>query len=245
MYVCAIPVQQWNLLFTFRPKPENTNAFKQLSQKSYKAAASEKAFKGKSLSKLLIEGFDEEQIWQQSDLLNEATSLTVSAFIRDFDPRSILSTISKNSKSKPPPSANLENSIAGDDNELLDNGDSDVEERYAFDDDSDVPIQEENDNEGYAFDDDSDLADEIETHESMKPSSQKKSKYKSAVDDQFFKLSNLENFLKSEDIKEERGDEYDGTSEDDMNLFQEIPSDDDDSDEEFDENKVKTKKVYN
>lgn len=95
------------------------------------------------------------------------------------------------------------------------------------------------------IDEDSDSSTGFDTKPKKKHLPQKKSQYTSIVDDQFFKLSKLENFLRIEDLKDERGDEP--VSDDDIDLFQDIPSDDlDDSgeDEESEDEENKNKKVH-
>lgn len=91
---------------------------------------------------------------------------------------------------------------------------------------------------------DSDSSTGFDTKPKKKHLPPKKSEYTSVVDDQFFKLSKLESFLRIEDLKDERGDEP--VSDDDIDLFQDIPSDDlDDSDkeEESEDEENNTKKV--
>lgn len=95
------------------------------------------------------------------------------------------------------------------------------------------------------IDEDSDLSTGLDTKPKKKHLPQKKSQYTSIVDDQFFKLSKLENFLRIEDLKDERGDEP--VSDDDIDLFQDIPSDDLDDggeDEESEDEENKNKKVH-
>lgn len=94
-------------------------------------------------------------------------------------------------------------------------------------------------------DGDSDSSTGFDTKAKKKHLPQKKSEFTSIVDDQFFKLSKLENFLRIEDLKDERGDEP--VSDDDIDLFQDIPSDDFDEggkDEESEDEENKNKKVH-
>ncbi|GIX83657.1 u3 small nucleolar ribonucleoprotein protein MPP10 [Caerostris extrusa] len=76
--------------------------------------------------------------------------------------------------------------------------------------------------------DESDLSD-IESSKAQKEVRHKENKFKSIVDDQFFKLSKLEQFLRVEDIKEERARDGDLNESDDeeeeIDYFQDIPDD--------------------
>lgn len=94
-------------------------------------------------------------------------------------------------------------------------------------------------------DEDSDSSTGFDKKTKKKHLPQKKSEFTSIVDDQFFKLSKLENFLRIEDLKDERGDEP--VSDDDIDLFQDIPSDDLDGsgeDEESEDEENRNKKVH-
>lgn len=209
----------------FKPQPEYTDRIKELSQKSYTIAVNDKNFKGRSLSKLFTDGFDEEQIWQQSDLLNNAATSNISEFVRSFKPKDILSAITKNLETKSTLTNRLENSFS------QDNEKPDIENAGAF------CSEESSAEEGYIFDDDSDSPTEIDSTKRINKLPHKKSTSGSVVDDKFFKLSKLENFLRVEDIKEERGDVE--SSDDEIDLFQDIPSDDiGDSDEESADDKT-------
>lgn len=275
-------------LFIFRPQPENIVNVKQLSQESYHAAVEDELFKGKSLSKLLIDGFDDEQIWQQSHLLNRAAPEKISNFIHIFE-KDILSVLSdspvpKSSDNKEISKSSLKkhknkstNNIATD----FSSEESNAED-YAFDDDSDSASEldiklketirkseitesasEDNDSDVPTYskiqfkrnelaqnkledssdaDDNSDNSVDFDKTTAKKQFSNKESGYTSIVDDQFFKLSKLENFLRIEDLKEERGEDSE-LDDDKIDLFQDIPSDDI-SDDESEEKQDKTKKVY-
>ncbi|GIX99842.1 u3 small nucleolar ribonucleoprotein protein MPP10 [Caerostris darwini] len=76
--------------------------------------------------------------------------------------------------------------------------------------------------------DESDISD-IESSNAQKEIRHKQNKFKSIVDDQFFKLSKLEQFLRVEDIKEERARDGDLNESDDeeeeIDYFQDIPDD--------------------
>lgn len=130
----------------FRPHNENTNNIKHLSQKSYSSAACDELFKGRSkaLSKLLIDGFDEEQIWHQSDLLNKAASSHLTDFVNNFDSKDLLPVLSASplsqsilSKLEKPSSDDRKDKSIDENPAAFSSSESSAEEDYAFDDDSD------------------------------------------------------------------------------------------------------------
>ncbi|GFR10965.1 u3 small nucleolar ribonucleoprotein protein MPP10 [Trichonephila clavata] len=202
------------------------------------------ALKSKSLPQLLIKGFDDEQILQQLELQNKCAFSHFDSELSKFD----LETLSFN------PNSSTENDF--DDtfpvSEEEANGASESEEHdkdLVSDDDSEVNMEPNNtflksnaskNKEREVEESESDPEDRIESNKGQKNS--KKSSYKSIVDDQFFKLSKLEQFLRLEDLKEEkaRDGELDESDEDvEIDLFQDIPSDymDESDDEEENENK--------
>lgn len=199
-----------------------------MSKKAYSVAVINNfKYKGRSLSKLLVNGFDEEQIWQQIDLLNNAAASSISRTIRSINSKDISL-----------------NALKSHNQTLLHvNEDSKVSHENITETANDDLLSEDSSvEEEYAFDDDSDSLDDIENRTKRKPVTQKHLGYKSEVDDQFFRLSKLEEFLRIEDIKEEKGDNI--PSDDEIDFFQDIPSDEnEDFEEDSDEEEEKTKKV--
>ncbi|GFY71284.1 u3 small nucleolar ribonucleoprotein protein MPP10 [Trichonephila inaurata madagascariensis] len=189
------------------------------------------ALKSKSLPRLLIKGFDDEQILQQLEIQNKSAFSHFDSELSKFD----LETLSFNANS--PTENDFDDALPVSEEEA--NGASESEEHddedLVSDDDSEDNMESNNANlESNACknkkreieESESDPEDRIESNKRQKKS--KKSGYKSIVDDQFFKLSNLEQFLRLEDLKEEkaRDGELDESDEDEeIDLFQDIPSD--------------------
>lgn len=123
--------------------------------------------------------------------------------------------------------------------------DKDDESNESEAENANIAVQESSGGEeDYAFDDDSDSSAEVEKKVKKKSTSQRKTSHiKSEVDDQFFNLSKLDEFLRIEDIKEQRRDEIE--PDDEIDYFQDIPSDGcEEIDEESDDDQQKDKKVY-
>lgn len=195
----------------------------------------------KSLPKLLVDGFDEEQVWQQIELQNKNAISHLENTSSKIDVKDLCLGIDTQEKVNNGDDSFL-NAVKSDD-EAMDDGEHDLDNEK-----SDNAALEESDQESEDLDDDDSdeyvdferPAKKAKTHESAseeksKPANTKKG-YKTEVDDRFFKLSKLEQFLRLEDLKEERSWEEnkneDDLSDDDIDLFDEIPSDDGDSEEE-------------
>ena len=240
---------------------------KSTTKSIYEISKQQSSVQNLGLPELIINDFDDEQIWQQLELRNDSSvqnlltnvarlvaskdSLTFKAhssecsgnkslISRDDGDEENLSdapsfedddsdTDIELSKIKERLSA-IENGTApasGSDSEL--DFDFDVGQKGASNDDAEKGTMD--DDEG--FDDESD---------SEKPKTKKKPSYRSEVDDRFFKLADLEEFLNSEDAKEERrqrqniqkekqesedeSDDEDDEDDDDIDLFQKLSSED-------------------
>uniref|UniRef100_A0A669EB39 U3 small nucleolar ribonucleoprotein protein MPP10 n=1 Tax=Oreochromis niloticus TaxID=8128 RepID=A0A669EB39_ORENI len=167
-------------------------------------------YKGSPLAQLVVENFDEEQIWQELELQNKAV-------LKHF----------KNA---------IDEALADETLTVLEE-----EEQEENDDDDEEEEEEEQELEPPRWskkmavevednsEDDSDLdfdVDALEKKEKQKKDTGRKaSKAKvmpSEVDDKFFKLSEMEAFLDDMDKREGKEDE------DDVDYFQDLPSDEDD-----------------
>ncbi|XP_072392929.1 U3 small nucleolar ribonucleoprotein protein MPP10 [Diabrotica undecimpunctata] len=183
----------------------------------------------KGLPQLLINGFDIEQIWQEIELQNS-------------------SVLSKSL-------SNLPKYIINRDNLVFSNL---VNEEVSYDDDGDEIDDdkdqsktkiEDKDDSGNVSDDDLSEKEDVSNEEEMEVDNIENgnvytSRKKSVVDDEFFKLDEMENFLNSEEKKDldnsskkpkqiEGEEESDSDDEDSINLFEE-----DDSDEENDKTRT-------
>ncbi|RZF44678.1 hypothetical protein LSTR_LSTR000630 [Laodelphax striatellus] len=166
-----------------------------------------------ALPKLLIENFDDEQIWQQIELLNSDYSRSFSTNLTRlkngseiiFPTRKIISE----SPTKP-----LE----------------DVEDEQS---DSEEDIEDGSDMPSISDDESKEIAKKRKkpkNSDSDGTGNIRDDKKPSIVDDDFFKLSEMEDFLLAAE-KSENADNDNEDSEDEVDYFDDIPSDDEDGDE--------------
>ncbi|XP_012063132.1 PREDICTED: U3 small nucleolar ribonucleoprotein protein MPP10 [Atta cephalotes] len=143
-----------------------------------------------ALPELVIEGFDEEQIWQQLELQNESEIAHIFSDI---------SILSEGKKLTIPVSSRKPE-----------------------------PIQIENDNlaqEAEGIPDEKESEDE---NVEIKNNSQRKYKKKSSiVDDKFFKLQELNEYLTKEERKEKQGKDNAGSDDESLDLFNEVSEEED------------------
>lgn len=184
---------------------------------------------GSPLQKLEINNFDDEQIWQQLELQNEP--------ILQYFQNAVSETIEDEDISLLPESEDEEceedaSEMEADSQENLE---TDLEEEQLSATDGDVPKGKEKAESSSKSDprkspdfsdEDSDLDFDIgkleqQTKMQIKPSG--KTKEKSVVDDKFFKLSEMENFLEKMEKEEEK--KPDDEEEEDIDLFEDIDSD--------------------
>ncbi|XP_077375233.1 U3 small nucleolar ribonucleoprotein MPP10 [Festucalex cinctus] len=172
-------------------------------------------YKGSPLVQLVVENFDEEQIWQELELQNSAVLKHLTNAVDE---------------------ALSDETLAILEEEEMDDGTGDEEEEE-LDENMDEEAEEKQDDglkkmeaEDYT-DEDSDLdfdVDALEKREKQKRKpAEKQSKMKglpSEVDDKFFKLSEMESFL--DDMDKQEGKEND---ENDVDYFQDLPSDEDEN----------------
>lgn len=179
-------------------------------------------YKGSPLAELVVENFDEEQIWQELELQNNAVLKHFNSAIEGALSDETLTLLIEHEE---------ETSEEGEmDDEIMD------EEEEEEGEDMIKPRSSKKTASGFEnesednTDQDSDLdfdIDSLEKREHQKKcTGRKESKTKivpSEVDDKFFKLSEMESFLDDMDKREGKED----GNEDDVDYFQDLPSDDD------------------
>ncbi|XP_054467526.1 U3 small nucleolar ribonucleoprotein protein MPP10 [Anoplopoma fimbria] len=170
-------------------------------------------YKGSPLAQLLVENFDEEQIWQELELQNNAVMKHFKNAADEALSDETLTVLVEEDE---------ENSAEVDEN--VDDEEEDEPPRHS------KKMAAEDGAEEYT-DEDSDLdfdVDALEKREKQKKEIGRKfSKTKvvpSEVDDTFFKLSEMESFLDDMDKREGKEDE----NENELDYFQDLPSDEDD-----------------
>ncbi|KAF8764929.1 U3 small nucleolar ribonucleoprotein like [Argiope bruennichi] len=206
----------------------NHESFKRISKKIYDCIVScdITAPKYKSLKSLLIDGFDDEQVWQQLEIQNKNVVQHLDKWLPKIASDNVF-----NDMHNTPSEEEMEQ-----DAEFSENDFTEEAEKNGNTSASKEIIEDESD-----FDE---IKDEVK-----EKNKNRNSKFKSKVDDQFFKLSKLEEFLRLEDLKEEKtrdDDENqesdDDDEEEDIDLFHDIS--DDDLDDSEDESNKKSSKDY-
>ncbi|KAJ7986026.1 hypothetical protein DPEC_G00346550 [Dallia pectoralis] len=196
-----------------------------------------KDFKGSPLGQLMIENFDEEQIWQELELQNSAVLKHFQVAVSQAASDTTLSILHDEAAADEDTD---KEDCQDDDEETSDGGAEDHEE----DDGKRLLKTAVGALGGDDSDEDSDVDFDVDAFEEQ--ATQKKrcllreSKPlgpPSEVDDRFFKLSEMESFLDEMDKKEGKDEEED----DDVDYFQDMPSEDDDDVDLFGE-KVSSKK---
>ncbi|XP_074090357.1 U3 small nucleolar ribonucleoprotein MPP10 [Macrotis lagotis] len=180
---------------------------------------------GSPLKQLVIENFDDEQIWQQLELQNEPVlqyfKKTVNENIKDKELRLLPESKEVDSEMDFDNEEETEqNSKLELKSDLVNDGlEEEIKRNKKL---KKVDIKKTSD----FSDEDSDIDFDIDKLErqNKKPKVFIKSKEKSIVDDKFFKLSEMESFL--EDIEKEEKEKKE-TDEDDVNYFEDIISDED------------------
>lgn len=178
-------------------------------------------YKGSPLAELVVENFDEEQIWQELELQNNAVLKHFSSAIEGALLDETLTLLIEHEEE----TSNEEREMDDKNLEEEGGGEDMIKPRSS----EKTASGFENESEDYT-DQDSDLdfdVDALEKRENQKKCiGRKESKTKivpSEVDDKFFKLSEMESFL--DDMDKHEGKEE--GNEDDVDYFQDLPSDDD------------------
>ncbi|NWS86461.1 MPP10 protein, partial [Toxostoma redivivum] len=205
--------------------------FKAMTKTLYDLNKGSNIVRGGPLKELVIENFDEEQIWQQLELQNSA--------VLDFFKKSIAKDAEDEDlwllSDQEEDGSDAETSS---DKEFEDNiMEAETEQMKVYTKDKDKTKAKEKQSkpskslmQKYS-DEDSDLDFDIEALEQQaktaKETTLRKKGRKSVVDDKFFKLAEMETFLEQAE-KEDKEEEED----DDINYFEDIISDDEEDSEE-------------
>ncbi|XP_029284364.1 U3 small nucleolar ribonucleoprotein MPP10 [Cottoperca gobio] len=178
-------------------------------------------YKGSPLAQLVVENFDEEQIWQELELQNNAVLKHFKNAADEALSDETLTVLEEKETS-------AEEEVEADDENV---DEEEEEEEEPTRQPKKMAVEAEDGAEDNT-DEDSDLdfdVDALEKREKRKKETGRKvSKTKvvpSEVDDTFFKLSEMESFLDVMDKQEGKDDK----NEDELDYFQDLPSDDDDN----------------
>lgn len=186
---------------------------------------------GSPLQKLQINSFDDEQIWQQLELQNEP--------VLQYFQNAVSETIEDEDISLLPECEDEEDEEAASEVEAdnQENLETDMEEEHLSDEGGDAPKgsdiakssrKSDRRNSPVFSDDDSDLdfdISKLEKQTKMQIKPPEKTRERSIVDDKFFKLSEMESFLEKVEKEEEKRPDGEEEDEDDINLFEDIDSD--------------------
>ena len=176
-------------LIYFRAQNEKAEKIKDnLLETIYRYSKSiDRKKKSKALPKLITNGMDDESIWQQLELANEENFnlniKNVSRFLAASTDKFKLNL------------SDMQGSDQDSNDEQESEAEDDSENEIPEEDQGNESINEEEDEE-----DQNDL--DSDDDNDLRPSKAKKSFRKSIVDDQFFKLSEMEEFLQREDQRE-------------------------------------------
>ncbi|XP_058011852.1 U3 small nucleolar ribonucleoprotein protein MPP10 [Ahaetulla prasina] len=188
---------------------------------------------GSPLEQLVVENFDEEQIWQQLELQNHA----VLGFLKKAVARNVEDE-GKGLLSLLPDMEEEEEEEAEDGEEDMDAEDQAGKEPSSSHSEEEEELDQKRSNSeasknGLFSDEDSELdfdIDKLEQQTQKSKSMRKKTGTGSLVDDRFFKLSEMEAALEAEEKEGNRDNDSDG-----IDYFEEIFSEDDDEEEEEEE----------
>uniref|UniRef100_A0A4W6EVE6 U3 small nucleolar ribonucleoprotein protein MPP10 n=1 Tax=Lates calcarifer TaxID=8187 RepID=A0A4W6EVE6_LATCA len=185
-------------------------------------------YKGSLLTQLVVEDFDEEQIWQELELQNNAVLKHFKSAIDEALSDETLTVLEEDEDEEEEEEDGDEAEVETDDENIDEEEDEEEEEPRRQ---SKKMTAEAEDGPEDNTDEDSDLdfdVDALEKREKQKKHMRMKGSttkfVPSEVDDKFFKLSEMESFLDDMDKREGKDDE----DEDGVDYFQDLPSDEDD-----------------
>lgn len=211
-------------------QPDSCSKFKVITKDLYDSINQNFTVKGLtgSLPELYIEGFEEEQIWQQLELHNEPCfNILMKNVAKLLSGQNKKLTFIKDVVQTPDNEEDEEEEEEEKEDERKegDKASDDVSE-LSFGDDSDHENEDDWDSDGY---DDLKLDDyrvlDEERGEKSKKTQREEKFRKTEVDDQFFKVGEMEKFLEKEEAIKPARDE----DEESFDYFEDIPSDDEEN----------------
>ncbi|KAM3927600.1 U3 small nucleolar ribonucleoprotein MPP10 [Leptodactylus fuscus] len=217
--------------------------FSNLTKVLYDLHKSEGAIElGSPLNELVIENFDEEQIWQQLELQNSAIlghfKKAVSQTVKDKDIY-ILPQLEEEVEEED----DNEGSDIDQEEEALEEPANNVEDHESDRQNGKLSLHKNVRKarvERFSDDDDSDMdLDKLEKDQKKKHSkiAAKKPTEKSIVDDKFFKLSEMEAFLEAFEKEDDGKKKDDDDNEEDVDYFEDVDSYDDDDEDDNEEDR--------
>ncbi|KAK3510101.1 hypothetical protein QTP70_026714 [Hemibagrus guttatus] len=181
---------------------------------------------GSPLDQLVVENFDEEQIWQELELQNTA----VLTHFEDAVSKAVTDdTLSFLEEEEEEEDGGCESGHDDEDEEEDEDENEEDEEEEGSDKRKNRLGPKASDDEEDLYDEDSDIDFDVDLLEKQSKQKKKtetkipKSRTVSEVDDQFFKLSEMEAFLDDMDKREGKG-----PAGEEIDYFQDLPSDEDD-----------------
>lgn len=176
-----------------------------------------------TLPELIVKDFDEEQIWQELELQNSARLKLLANTIQGFTRNDLIYLDGFNNIKNTRKTLKGTKSI-NDQTKIKKLNQKNTEFKSdKFEDSEDLENDDDED------DAESDDDDNISDFEEKEPSNTKKKFKKSVVDDDFFKLSEMENFLLSEEKLETTKDKPKSPGED-VDMFQDLQSENEEED---------------
>lgn len=205
--------KQFKIIFFYKIRQQNEKADqiqKELVESIYSCCKSlERSRKSRALAKLVTVGMDSESIWQQLELQNEENFQSNLKEVSRF-----LAVDSGKFKMKLDDMPNDEEDNDDQDDSQSINDDDD--EFHVDDEENEEEIDDERQESG--FNDNDDEEEDDSENENERVSLNKKKPRKSIVDDKFFKLSEMEEFLIDQDRREMKRNTK-SESEDDIDYF--------------------------
>ncbi|XP_022180774.1 U3 small nucleolar ribonucleoprotein protein MPP10 [Myzus persicae] len=201
---------------------ETTNLLKQLYDTTKSVETKTDNTNDDTLPELIVKDFDEEQIWQELELQNSARLKLLENTIQGFTKSDLIYLDESNNTYK-------KKNVKGTNDEknqikkLNKNSTELMSDKYEDSEDDDEDNDDNEDEETDIDHVESEDVDNISDLEEAEPFNTKKMFKKSIVDDEFFKLSEMENFLLSEEKLETAKDKPKSLG-GDVDMFQDLQS---------------------